>query len=198
MHDGGALGQVSAQTHAVGISDAYAGRHDIVDHAGELVDGQYVHIGLRQARGGLVGNVHHVESAQGEILDRKRTVVGPHHVVKRAEDAIEVQAVRLGQTHAQQMQAQIGVGGVLDWLVEFGDGEHRNATHPAGIGALMGQIAEAVVRAGDFFGSFAELELRIPYVQGVAGGVHAGQAPTPRSALIGHLTLLQCEYCLFR
>ena len=38
----------------------------------------------------------------------------------------------------QQMQAQIGVGGVLDRLVEFGDGEHRNATHPAGIGALMG------------------------------------------------------------
>ena len=135
MHDGGTFGKVGAQTHAVGIADTHAGRHHIVDHARELVDRQHVHVGLRQARSALVGSGHHIELAQSEILDRERSIVGPHHIVEGRENTVQVQCVRLGQTHAQQVQTQIGVGGVLDRLVQLGHGEHGHAAHATRVGA---------------------------------------------------------------
>lgn len=70
VHDGGAFGQVRAQSHAVGVADAHAGRHDVVDHAGELVNRQHVHIDVRCQHGsGLSGGGHHVKLAQSEIVD---------------------------------------------------------------------------------------------------------------------------------
>lgn len=40
VHDGRALGQVGAEADAVGVTDAHAGRYDVVDHAGELIHGE--------------------------------------------------------------------------------------------------------------------------------------------------------------
>ncbi len=182
MHDGGTFGKVGAQTHAVGIADTHAGRHHIVDHARELVDRQHVHVGLRQARSALVGSGHHIELAQSEILDRERSIVGPHHIVEGRENAVQVQCVRLGQTHAQQVQTQVGVGGIFDWLVKLRYGEHRNAAYAARVRSLMGEVVEIVVRAGHFLRRLTKLQFRIPNIQSIAGRVHAGQTPTPRSA----------------
>ena len=196
MHDGGTFGKVGAQTHAVGIADTHAGRHHIVDHARELVDRQHVHVGLRQARSALVGSGHHIELAQSEILDRERSIVGPHHIVEGRENAVQVQCVRLGQTHAQQVQTQVGVGGVFDRLLKLRHGEHRNAAYATRVHSLMGEVVEIVVRAGHFLRCLAKLQFRIPNIQGIAGRVHAGQTPTPRSALIGHSSLLHNSDCI--
>ena len=188
VHDGGAFGQVRAQSHAVGVADAHAGRHDVVDHAGELVNRQHVHIDVRRQHGsGLSGGGHHVKLAQSEIVDGERTVVGPHHVVELGEDAVEIQRVRLGQTHAQQVQTQIGVGGVLDRLVQLGHGEHGHAAHATRVGLVMRDGAEVVIRTRGFSRSLAQREFRIPHVKGVAGRIDACQAPTPCGALFSHV-----------
>jgi hypothetical protein len=200
MHDGGAFGKVGTQTHAVGVADTHAGRHHIVDHARELVDRQHVHVNLRQSRNALVGRGHHVKLAQREILDRERAIIGPYHIVEGCENAVQIQGVRLGETHAQQMQTQVCVGCVFDRFVKLRHREHRNAAHATRIDALMGEIAKIMVRACHLLRSLAKLQFRVPYVQSVAGRIHAGQTPTPRSALIGHSSLLHnsdCITCMF-
>ena len=169
-----------------GTTVMHAGRHDVVDHAGELVNRQHVHIDVRRQHGsGLSGGGHHVKLAQSEIVDGERTVVGPHHVVELGEDAVEIQRVRLGQTHAQQVQTQIGVGGVLDRLVQLGHGEHGHAAHATRVGLVMRDGAEVVIRTRGF--SLAQREFRIPHVKGVAGRIDACQTPTPCGALFSHV-----------
>ena len=143
MHDGGAFGKVGTQTHAVGVADTHAGRHHIVDHARELVDRQHVHVHLRQSRNALVSRGHHVKLAQREILDRERAIIGPYHIVEGCENAVQIQGVRLGETHAQQMQTQVCVGCVFDRFVKLRHREHRNAAHATRIDALMGEIAKS-------------------------------------------------------
>ena len=38
VHHGGALGEVGAEAHPVGVGDPHAGRHDVVGHPRELVE----------------------------------------------------------------------------------------------------------------------------------------------------------------
>ena len=106
VHDRRARGQVRAQSHPVGVGDAHAGGHHVVDHPRELVDAV---------------DGHRTAPAQPgpdrlEALDGARAVVGPHHVGEHPEEAVGVQAVRGDQAMREQVQPQIrvvGVGGLV-------------------------------------------------------------------------------------
>jgi hypothetical protein len=85
VHDRRPDGEVGSQAHPVGVGDPHAGGHDVVDHAGELVDAEDLSPVPDAAAGpGVL-----------ETLDRTRPVVGPDDVGQH-EDALEVDRVGLG------------------------------------------------------------------------------------------------------
>ena len=87
VHHGGADGQVRAEADPVGVGDPHAAGHHVVDHAGELV----------HAVDGRPGRGAQPQPGRLEALDRAGAVVRPHDVGQQAEDAVEVEAVRLDQ-----------------------------------------------------------------------------------------------------
>ena len=81
VHDRRALGQMRAQPDAVGVGDAHAGRHHVVDHARELVDA--VHRELLAARRRPPG-------ARLELVGGDRPGARPGDVREQTEDARQV------------------------------------------------------------------------------------------------------------
>lgn len=107
MHHGGARRQVGAQSHPVGIGDAHAAGHHVVDHPGKLVD---------------TVDRHRSVAAQPcphclETFDCAWSAISPHDIGQYAEQAAGVQPVRRHQTMRQQVQAKVGVvrvgGGIV-------------------------------------------------------------------------------------
>ena len=131
-----------------------------------------------------------VELAGVEVFDRERAVIGPDHVRELGEDAVEVEGVRLGEAHGEQVQAQVGVGRIRDRVVKGAYGEHRFAAHATGVGLRLRQRPELVVGAVRAFGRDAERQLRIPDVECVPGCIDAGQSPAPCGAFVRHACLL--------
>src|SRR3954447_26661454 len=99
VHDRRPGGEVGAEPDPVGVGDAYAARHHVVGHPGELVHAEDLdRAGLAQAQPRAL-----------EPLDLAGAVVGPHHVVEDCEDAVEVDGVGLDQAVREQVQPQIAV-----------------------------------------------------------------------------------------
>ena len=124
VHHRGAAGQVGAEAHPVGVGDAHAGRHDVVGHPGELVDPEHLHRArLAQPQPGAL-----------EALDGAGAEVGPHDVGEHAEDAVEVDGVGRDEPVREQVQAQVGVGGVGRCGVEVDHHVHHVLAHAARAG----------------------------------------------------------------
>ena len=140
VHDGGAVGEVRAEADPVGVGDPDAGGDDVVDHPRELVhavDGD----GAAPAQPG---------AGQLEVLDGGGAEVGPDDVGELAEDAVEVDAVRLDQAVREQVQAQVGVGGVGRRLVEVDLDEDDFLFGAAvGVGSGGGDVGQGRVRVRD-------------------------------------------------
>ena len=96
VHDRGALGEVRAEPHAVGVGDAHAARHDVVDHARELVDA--VHGELLAARVGR-------DARRARARPQPRPGARPGDVREQREDPGEVRAMRAGCAQREQVQA---------------------------------------------------------------------------------------------
>ena len=134
MHDRGALAEMRAEAHAVGVGDAHAARHDIVGHARELVDG--VH---QQRRAGRpVGQARRLE-----MLGVDRALAGPADIVEQPEDAIEAQAVRPDLAGGDKVQAQVDVMRIDRLVAEVADegrdhGARARRSRAAGLGAQRG------------------------------------------------------------
>ena len=104
VHDRRAVGQVGAEAHAVGVGDPHPRRDDVVGHARELVDredlerlaGRARRCWTLRQRGGVDG-----------------AVARPGDVVEHAEEAVEVGLVGPDQAVREQVQAQVGVVGVV-------------------------------------------------------------------------------------
>ena len=115
------------------------GRHDVVGHPGELVDPEHLHRArLAQPQPGAL-----------EPLDGAGAEVGPHDVGEHAEDAVEVDRVGRDQTVREQVQAQVGVGGVGRCGVQVDHHVHHVLAHPAARVLLgrRGQVGRGAVRA---------------------------------------------------
>src|SRR5690606_4687965 len=132
---GGAGGEVGAQTDPVGVGDAYAGGHDVVDHPGELVDAV--------DSDGLAGRAQ-AAARQLEALDGARARGGPHDVGEEAEDAVHREPVRLHESRGEEVQTQPrvlrggrGSGEVRD-LDELDVGAHPAYVVGAGHGGQLG------------------------------------------------------------
>ena len=184
MHDGGALGEVRAEADPVGVGDPDAGGDDVVHHAGELVhavDGD----GTALAQPG---------AGQLEALDGGGPEVGPHHVGEFAEDPVQVDAVRLHQAVGEQVQAQVGVGGVGRGLVEVDLDEHDLLFGaPVGVGSGCGDVQQRLVRVGhvaEVLRRCSEGRCRVPDVQHgggtVAGGDGGDALAIGRAGVCGH------------
>ena len=104
VHDGRALGEVGAEADAVGVGDPHARRDDVVDHPRELVDA----VAPTAARPAARKRSRTAASVGG--VDRAGA--RPGDVRQHAEDAVEVGARAGGQPVREQVQAQVGVGGV--------------------------------------------------------------------------------------
>ena len=140
---------MSAQANAVGVTNAHAGRDDVVHHAWELIDG----VDHDRAAGGEAAADHL------EIGNRAGAVVGPHHVGKLAEDAIDIQAVRLDCAVGKQVEAQVGVVRIGRGFVQILDGGfHSDAGHAAlfirtnEFGELLRSLLQALGAAGIYRG----------------------------------------------
>ncbi|MPM19882.1 hypothetical protein SDC9_66309 [bioreactor metagenome] len=165
VHDGGALGQMGTEPGPVGIGEAYATRDDIVDHPRELVDREHRDVTLPSPQprpGGL------------EVVDGTRAGRGPHDVRQHAEDTVQVERVGPDQGVTEQVQAQVGVGGVGRRRVQVDHGEHRLCAHPACL--VRHQARRHRLRRGRAVG-LAERRCGIPGVQDLTGGVDGGQTP---------------------
>ena len=136
VHDRRALGEVRAEAHAVGVGDAHAGGHDVVDHARELVDA--VHRELLAARVG--------RQARRRRARRRRP--GPALVqatfVSRPKMPVEVGAVRPDAPHREQVQAQVDVARV--------DRRRRRAT-PIAVTISVRGTSPPAATAGSRLGS---------------------------------------------
>ena len=196
VHHGGAGRQVSAEAHAVGVADTHAGGHYVIDHARELIHTEHVDGGGRscgrqsglggESESGFGGGAFDVGLAQREVFNGEGAVVGPHHIGELGEDAVEVQRVRLGHAHAHQMELQVSVRGITDRLVQLADDESRHAANATGVGLIVSQSTEIVVRAIGLGRCLTEIQFGVPDVQGGAGGVYAGQTPAPCGTLFAH------------
>ena len=196
VHHGGAGRQVSAEAHAVGVADTHAGGHYVIDHARELIHTEHVDGGGRscgrqsglggESESGFGGGAFDVGLAQREVFNGEGAVVGPHHIGELGEDAVEVQRVRLGHAHAHQMEFQVSVRGVADRLVQLADDEYRHAADATGVGFIVSQSAEIVVWTIGLGRCLTEIQFGVPDVQGGAGGVYAGQTPSPCGTLFAH------------
>ncbi len=112
MHDGRSAGEVCTESDTVRVTDANSGRHDVVDHAGKLVDAEHGHDAAdAQTRANLL-----------ETFDGARAEVGPHDVAEQAELAVEVDTVGCDETVREEMEAQVDVMCVDRRLGEIGDG----------------------------------------------------------------------------
>ena len=184
VHDGRALREVGAEADAVGVGDPHAARDDVVDHARELVDA----VDRQRAPGGAEAQPHRVDL---------RGVDGPGarpgDVRQHAEDPVEVGAVRADQAVREQVQAQVGVGGVGRRLGEIGDhgGDDRDADAAVLVAAgAADQVAglRALELAGAALGGRAlEAEPRLgePGVEHPLAG-EGGQADPPGALRLRH------------
>ena len=89
VHDGGALGEVGAEAHPVGVGDADAG------WAGRSRPSAGTCRRRRPGRRGRARRCAARRAGQLEALDGARAGGGPHDVGEQAEDAVQVHAVRL-------------------------------------------------------------------------------------------------------
>ena len=80
------LGEVGAEADPVGVGDAHAGRDDVVDHPRELVDAEH---------GRPAPRTPQPRADRSKPSTAHGPAVGPGHVGEQAEDAVEVDAVRL-------------------------------------------------------------------------------------------------------
>ena len=112
MHDSCAFGEVRAQTNAIGVSDTNAAGHDVIDHAWELVDAEDLKLLSAAAR---------PDADVRERLYGNRTERRPSDVGEESEDACEVDRARFHQSMAEQVQAEVDVGGIDRISVEIGD-----------------------------------------------------------------------------
>ena len=125
VHDGGALGQVGAEPHPVGVGDPHAAGRHVVEHAGELVERvhQQGGAGRRGPRTWAAGS--------------SSTATGPscvHATVGQvAEDPVEVDGVGRDEAVGEQVQAEVDVVGVERGRLQVGDGggdgAHVDAAH---------------------------------------------------------------------
>ena len=160
MHDGGALSQVGAQAHAVCVTNADAGRHNVVHHAGELVHG----VNNDRAAGGQAA-AHHLEIGHGA-----RTVVGPDHIIEEAEDTVHIQTVWLDCAVGQEVQAQVSIVGIDGGVIQILDG---GLNGNAGYATLLvracqrGELLGDLLQALGFGGLYVLIGVygREPYVQ---------------------------------
>ncbi|CFS04182.1 Uncharacterised protein [Mycobacterium tuberculosis] len=123
MHHGGARRQVSAQPHAVGIGDTYAGGHDVVDHPGKLVDAIHSH---RSAA--AQPRPHRLETVYGA-----GSVIGPHHIGQHPKQAAGVQPMGRHQAVRQEVKPQVSIVWVSGDIVERAD----DRTDRDGLGAAV-------------------------------------------------------------
>src|SRR5674476_30876 len=83
VHHRGALGEMGAQTHPVGVGDPDAGRDHVVHHPRELVDAEdrrSVAVDRAQPQPGLL-----------EPFGRARPAIGPHDIGQYPEDTVQVE-----------------------------------------------------------------------------------------------------------
>ena len=174
MHDRCPAGQVGAQAHPVSVGDPHAGRHDVVDHAGELVDAEDDdRTPSPQPGPGVLEGIH-----------RARAVVGPHDIGQLGENALEVERVGLRQAVREQVQPQVGVGGVRGGRIEIHCHQTDLAPHPPA--RVGGDQSAQSLRWCTPSGYRPEGWLGKPGVQGGAGVGHGGQPVSPGRAWTAH------------
>ena len=136
LHDRGAGLQVSAEAHPGSVTDAHALGRDVVEQVWELVsqlDRRHGQTSPEEVQAHLVHAVG-IEDAD----------VGPAVGVQEAEDALEVDGVRLDLEHRQQVQPQVGVAGVDRCLVEVIDADHDGHLAVSGDHVLALDLLEVV------------------------------------------------------
>ena len=103
MHDGSAFAQVCTQTNTVSIADAHTGGNDVIDHTRHLVDSQHIDLRTRHTGSQAGRRFHDIKLALVEIVNGKRTIVGPYNGIELAENTIQIHGVRHHQPQAQRM-----------------------------------------------------------------------------------------------
>ena len=98
MHDDGAFGQVSAETHTARVADADSLRQHVIGHARKAVDELHLQPGPLQLEPIRLGE-RRIDGA----------AIGPCDNGQDAEDAVEIDAVGLDEPVAEQVESQIGV-----------------------------------------------------------------------------------------
>ena len=169
VHHGGALGQVRAEAHAVGVGDPHAGRQHVVGHPRELVDA--VHLDRSEGAQPQPGLL--------ETLDRAGAHAGPDHVAEGAEHAVEVDRVGLHEAVGEQVQPQVGVARTGGRGVEVDLHEPHLGAHAArGVVAREGLELR---RGGGVGGRRTQGGGREPGVQDGVVGRHGREAVAPGS-----------------
>ena len=173
MHDGGAVGQMGAQPHPVGIADANARRDHVVDHARDLVD--------RCHGDGLAAR----SCCSPQIVDafgQHRPRAGPRTVRHQPEHAVEVGVVRPDLPTAQQVQPQVRICQIGRRRFEVVD---RDGDRLADVDAEFDRQARPGRRRA------LRRPLREPRVQlGARGGVHIAVPDCNDAARVAHLRIL--------
>jgi hypothetical protein len=157
VHHGGAGCEVGAETDPVGVGDAHARRHHVVDHAGELVepvDGQV-------PAGGPLRGAQFVD-----LVGRARPGRRPRDVGQDAEDAVHVGLVRLDDAVREQVQPQVRVEGVGGRVGERPDDHELRRRRGAG-----GRCGGLCLRRR---GAEAEASARVPGVEDLSVGRDGG------------------------
>ena len=156
VHHGGAGREVGAEAHPVGVADPDPGGHDVVDHARELVDAEDLH-GPAGARAG---------PGELEALDGAGTPGGPHDVGEDAEDPVEVEGVRGGETVESRCRRRYASGASAGAVSEVDRGGHQLAADLADLvladqGLQLGG-AEASAASGPSTGSGYQVSRTTP------------------------------------
>ena len=83
VHHRRARREVGAETHAIGVGDSHATRHDVVGHPRQLVDAVHG----EDVAGGAQLPAHRVD-----LIDGDRADAGPGHVGQHSEEPVEIDA----------------------------------------------------------------------------------------------------------
>src|SRR5665647_2157996 len=175
VHHRGALGEMGAQTHPVGVGDPDAGRDHVVHHPRELVDAEdrrSVAVDRAQPQPGLL-----------EPFGRARPAIGPHDIGQYPEDTVQVETVRAHQPVREQMQPEVGIGGARRRAGQLDLGRHHLGPHAAGL-VGVGQRPQAVQQLGVVGRVRAEGRAGVPDVQHGPIGRDGGQAVSPRGGRV--------------
>jgi hypothetical protein len=111
VHDGRSFGQVGAEPHSGGVGYSHAAGDDVVQHGRKFIHGvdlEVKAVGERPLPDG-------VDVADGNRAERR-----PAHIREDVEYPVQLHRVRLHQAVGEEVQSQVGIGGVGRRLVQVG------------------------------------------------------------------------------